>query len=398
MALGALIGAYQEDDSGGLTALLPLAGRTLIEYQVRCASAAGASPIIVLVERIPQALNQAFERLRQEGLNVVPVSDGSEAAARFEASEMILVVGDGIAPSLELLSPLEHDHEALVLTVPDDEAHEDFERIDSTSRWSGVALVEGRLLGATAAMLGDWDLPSTLLRRSIQAGARLNPVPAGNEPLLARSPGALDRFERSLVAGSRTARTDLASRYVLPPIEDFATAKLMETGVRPEWLLYAALALTVGAAFAFTRGWLWAAVIMLVLSAPLDLVARRLGVLRLRPIAANSLSQRLLWPAAGLALIALGWWVSRHGGGWGAIVSAVSAAAFAQAYQFERSHADVELPPWLLSRRNAILALVLFALAKAWTAYLVAVLGYAAISFFFVQYLVHRLRSELTPH
>ena len=83
MALGALIGAYHEDDSGGLTALLPLAGRTLVEYQVRCAAAAGASPIVVLVERIPAALNQAFGRLAGEGLNVVPVSDGAEAAFRF---------------------------------------------------------------------------------------------------------------------------------------------------------------------------------------------------------------------------------------------------------------------------------------------------------------------------
>jgi hypothetical protein len=30
MAVGALIGAYQEDDSGALRALLPLAGRTLL--------------------------------------------------------------------------------------------------------------------------------------------------------------------------------------------------------------------------------------------------------------------------------------------------------------------------------------------------------------------------------
>ena len=50
MAIGALIGAYQEDDSGGLRALLPLAGRSLIEYQVRCASAAGAAPVVVVVE------------------------------------------------------------------------------------------------------------------------------------------------------------------------------------------------------------------------------------------------------------------------------------------------------------------------------------------------------------
>ena len=47
MTVGALIGAYQEDDSGGLRALLPLAGRTLLEYQVRCASAAGAAPVVI---------------------------------------------------------------------------------------------------------------------------------------------------------------------------------------------------------------------------------------------------------------------------------------------------------------------------------------------------------------
>ena len=60
MALGALIGAYQEDDSGGLRALLPLAGRTLFEYQARCAAAAGAAPVVVLVERVPAALNEAL--------------------------------------------------------------------------------------------------------------------------------------------------------------------------------------------------------------------------------------------------------------------------------------------------------------------------------------------------
>ncbi|HEU0284621.1 MAG TPA: hypothetical protein VFR52_05705, partial [Sphingomicrobium sp.] len=204
MALGALIGAYQEDDAGGLTALLPLAGRTLVEYQVRCAAAAGAAPIVVLVERIPLALNQAFERLRDEGLSVVLVSDGNEAATRFEANELVLLVSDGVVPPLELLTGLEDEQEALILTVQDDGEHEDFERIDSVSRWSGVALVEGRTLGATAAMVGDWDLPSTLLRRTLQAGARLVPVAPGCEPLLARNSGELERFERSLISGSRT--------------------------------------------------------------------------------------------------------------------------------------------------------------------------------------------------
>ncbi len=92
--------------------------------------------------------------------------------------------------------------------------------------------------------------------------------------MLAHNPGDLELFDRSLIAKSRAPRTDLASRYVLPLIEDFATEKLMETRVRPDWLLHAALLLTLAAAFAFTRGWLWPAVGMLLLSTPLDLIAQ----------------------------------------------------------------------------------------------------------------------------
>src|SRR5678815_1552026 len=163
--VGALVGAYQEDDSGGLRALIPLAGRTLLEYQVRCAAAAAAAPIVVVVERVPQALQDAFERLRLDGIGVFPVSDVHEAVSRFEAGAMILLIGDAIAPPADLIARLAEEPEPAVATVPDDETHEAFERIDAETRWAGVALVDARTLGSTAAMLGDWDLQSTLLRR-----------------------------------------------------------------------------------------------------------------------------------------------------------------------------------------------------------------------------------------
>ena len=134
MAIGALIGAYQEDDSGGLRALLPLAGRTLIEYQVRCASAAGAGPIVVVVERVPQALQDAFERLRLDGIGAFPVSDVAEAVSRFEAGSAILLIGDGVAPPVDLIAELTGDAEPAVATVPDDELHEAYERIDAGTR------------------------------------------------------------------------------------------------------------------------------------------------------------------------------------------------------------------------------------------------------------------------
>lgn len=390
MAIGALIGAYQEDDSGGLRALLPLAGRTLLEYQVRCASAAGAAPIVVVVERIPQALQDAFERLRQEGIGVFPVSDVSEAVSRFEAGSSILLIADGMTPPLDLVMTLAREAGNAVATVPDDEAHESYERIDSQSRWAGIALVNATLLGSTAAMLGDWDLQSTLLRRSIQEKARLVPAAdAGGEPLLVTGAEELAGFQRQLVRSSRAERNDAASRYVLPPLEDFATERLMGTAVRPGSLLWAALGLTVGAAVCLTRGWLGAGLVLLLLSTPLDLIADRLARLRLRPLPPRMRSRSLLWPAAGLALLAIGLWETRHGTGWGALVSAGAACAFAEAMRIERSSITAGEEMWLLSRRNAILLATPFALAGQWTAYLVGMLLYAAISFFIFQRVCH---------
>ena len=389
MAVGGLIGAYQEDDSGGLRALLPLAGRTVVEYQVRCAAAAGAAPIVVVVERVPQMLQDCFERLRLDGIGVFPVSDVQEALARFEAGSLILMIADGVVPPSDLVAAVAAEPEPALATVPDDEPHEMFERIDAQSRWAGVALVDARLLGSTAAMLGDWDLQSTLLRRAVQEGAlRLRAKDIGGEPLLADAATDLEQFQRRLFAASRGVRPDWVSRYLLPPIEEFATEQLMQTRIRPTWLVWAALALTVGGAFCFLRGWLGAGLVLLLASMPLDLVASRLAALRLRPLPVRMLTRIALWPASGLALLALGVWEMRHMSGWGALVTALGATAFAEASRLERAGMP-EGELWLISRRSAIALAIPFAIAGAWTSYLVGLLAYTAISFFIIQHVRH---------
>ncbi len=294
---------------------------------------------------------------------------------------------------MEDLGRLMEEDDSAVLTVPDDEAHEAFERIDGNNRWAGVAKVEAHTLGSTAAMLGDWDLQSTLLRRAIQAGARLLPSTAaeGRGPFLASGEEAMAGYERRLLVASRTAREDAVSRYLLPLVEEIATERLMETGIRPSWLVQTGLGMTVAGAFCFSRGWDWAAVALLVLSTPLDLVAQRLATLRLKPLSRLMLSRRLLWPASGLALVALGWFEARHGSGWGAMVAALSAAAFAEAGRIERRDSSVPKGEWLLSRRTAIWLAIPFAIGGWWSAYLGLVALYAAVSFFVVQHMSHRL-------
>jgi hypothetical protein len=393
--VGALVGAYQEDDSGGLRALLPLAGRTLLEYQVRCVAAAGAAPIVVIVERVPQALQDAFERLRLDGLTVIAASDVQDAVSRFEAGSMILMVGDGVAPPAELVAALAEEPEPAVATLPDEEANAAFERIDGESRWAGVALVDTRNLGSTAAILGDWDLQSTLLRKTLQEGALRVPVSEGAAPLLAERAEQLADFQKRLIAASRGARSDWASRYLLPPVEEIVTERLMETSIRPAWLIWLALLLTVAGALAFARGKLGVGLAFLILSTPLDIVAARLAALRLRPLPARMPSRLALWPAAGLALVALAWWEARHAPGWGALVTAAATLGFAEAARIEKAIFPAGSEIWLFSRRNANFAAIPFAIAGTWTAYLLALLVYAAVSFFIVQHVRHSA-PELT--
>jgi hypothetical protein len=307
---------------------------------------------------------------------------------------MILVIGDGIAPPAELVADLAEAAAPAVATVRDDEAHAAFERIDAEARWAGIAVVDAHLLGSTAAMLGDWDLQSTLLRRTIQDGARRAPLADGApEPLLVDNADQLQSFQRGLINASRAQRNDLPSRFLLPPAEELATTQLLETSVRPGWLIWGALALTLAAAGAFTRGWLGAGLAMLLLAAPLDLIATRLATLRLRPLPSRMVSRLALWPAAGVALLALGWWLSRDGVVWGTLVTAVATLAFAEAARIEQTAVPAELELWLFSRRNAIFAAVPFALAGAWTAYLLTLLVYAAASFFIVQHLRQKAAS-----
>jgi hypothetical protein len=104
-------------------------------------------------------------------------------------------------------------------------------------------------------------------------------------------------------------------------------------------------------------------------------------------------SRLALWPAAGLALLAVGLWEMRHGTGWGSFVSGATASAFAEATRLEKSGMPPGREPWLFSRRNAIFLAIPFALGGAWTGYLLVILLYAALSFFIVQRVRHHSSS-----
>lgn len=319
MALAALIGAYETCREGGLRALVPLAGRPLADYQVRTLAAIGAAPIVLLAEDAPAALVALVERLRAEGLPVVLAEGAHQAAARFEAGHALLLLQDGIAPDTADLARLAEAERPAVLTVPDDEAHDAFERIDLARRWGGLALVRGEDVGATAAMLGDWDLPSTLLRRAIQVGVDFVPSEGATGPQLVDGAGDGEVFSQRLLASSRAARVDWVARYVTAPLEDWMTVRLAATRVRPHWLAAATPALVATAGVSFALGQVVLGALLLFLSIPFDLVGRRVANMRLKPIAPGKAGEVATWPLFLFAIFALSLALAKDGAGWGAM-------------------------------------------------------------------------------
>ncbi|MBA3677808.1 MAG: hypothetical protein H0W74_10475 [Sphingosinicella sp.] len=393
MSLTALIGAYHEssDAGDGLRATLPLAGRTLIERQARLAGEAGARPIVVVVDGQPPELLAAFARLRAEGLDILVARNAAEAAKAVQPTDRILLMADGLLADDTQVERIVETEGASLLTVPDLRFDDRFERIDAESRWGGLAMIDGQTLKHTAAMLQDWDLQSTLLRRAVQGGARqigLAGDPAKARLIVAETAGDLAELESSILEGASAYQSDWVSRYLLAPIEHLATRHLMPTAVNPTQLWLGVLLLIGGAGFALSRGWLWAGLALFLLATPLGGIGERLARLRMRGARPDGWLVRLTPFAAGAALVALSYTLFLLDG-WGHLVLGATVIAFTAALNGEGRRTEIPGGILLAEPKGMAWLMLPFAIAGQWTIGLGALALYAAGSFFWAQYQVH---------
>jgi len=386
VALAALIAAYHESgEPGHLRATLPLAGRTVIERQARLAAAAGAAPIIVVVERMPAALTAAIERLRRDRIPVQLVRSAEEAAEAVDAYDHILLIGDGAIAGRSQLARLAAVEGAAVLTVPDGSHGELYERIDAGSRWAGVAAIDGALLRETAGMLRDWDLQSTLLRRTLQSGAQ-HLVAEGPVAILDRDED-LDQLEHRIVADADEARGGWIDR-LLAPLERFGTAFLMGSRLSAQLVGFGAALLTGLGATAFYFHFNWAGLAALLLASPLEGVARRLARLRMQDGVRQSWWSYLVQLFGGAALVVLAYGLAAvHG--WGMVLLAFTILAFLVALEIETEGRRVRGALFLAERKGMTWLMLPFAAFGYWQAGLAVLFAYAAGSFFWAQREAH---------
>jgi hypothetical protein len=393
VALTALISAYQESEEPGgpLRAVLPLAGRTLIERQAKLAALAGARRILVLVERVPPELLAALDRLRRDGLAVLLARSAEEAAAQVDPSDPLLLVADGFIGEESHLRRLAVAVPPALLTVPDASVDDRFERIDAESRWAGLALVDGALLAETAAMLNDWDPQSTLLRRAVQSGARMLSVrDEGGEGTLTIAERAADlsSVHRRIVDRAASGRGDWISQYLLGPVERAAAHALIGGAATPRMIGFVAVAVTALGAAAFVWHWMWLGLILMLLATPLDGIADRLARLRLENGVSHSWWSHLLPALAAAALLALALSIGRFHG-WGSMLLAAAILLFLLAQRFEIEGEEPSGLIFLAERKGLAWVMLPFAIAGLWLAGLFAMFVYAVGSFFWAQRAVH---------
>ena len=300
--LTALIGAY-EPGPGGLRALLPLAGATLLEHQARRAAAAGAGHILLLIDEMPPGLAEALARLRQDGLQV-GLAVGIDAAADALLDQNVLLIADACLPDTALLQALAAAPVPTLAVLADLPDYIRYERIDAEARWAGAAMIDGRRVAETAAMLGSWDPVSTLLRRAVQEEAgRLSADNA--PPLLLVDEEVVAEAERAIVAAARERADSWTGRYLFGPIEELALPLLLTRKVEASLLAGGAAALAMLGGTAAWIGWSWAALVALLLAGPIAAGAPRMARIQARAVRHARLLARVREAGAALAAIGL---------------------------------------------------------------------------------------------
>lgn len=222
MLAGLLFAITDADDRPAqLTATLPFAGVTLIEYQARLLVAAGASQIVILVARLTPELLGAINRVGKRGVAVDTVRTASEAAAKLHPLARVLMLADGLTTTEETLEVLARDGGDALLVMPEDRATAGYERVGGGMVWAGVARLDPQRVGELAAMPRDYDVQSTLVRLASQARAVhvLLPMEAARGGHgVGHAGAALEARGRTVMAAMISGRSGWFDRFVTAPL------------------------------------------------------------------------------------------------------------------------------------------------------------------------------------
>ena len=267
------------------TAAFAIAGQSLIEYQVRCANLAGAQHILLYVEQINSIILSMIDQLSADGIKLELVRTAIEAGDHIHPEELVLIIASDCVAEPALLSELAQHQTPCLIMLLDNADTQSFERIDATTRWSGLGLISGALLRETSADLGEWDFCSTLLRRGIQKNIdrQLIDINQSDAAFAAHvtDKTEADVFTKQLMRREKFSHNGLVEYFLWRPITKFSVPLLLKFRIEPVWFtaivgLFGLLTLAV-----VWQGFAVLALLLFIISGFAVSLARRLRALSL---------------------------------------------------------------------------------------------------------------------
>lgn len=238
MLAGLIIATHDvADRPGALTATLPFAGVTLIEYQARLLIAAGAAQIVVITGRLTPELMGAINRIARRGVTIDTVRSPAEASERLHPLSRVVLIADGLSTTPEVVAAMAREGGDALLVVGEEESDAGFERIGGGLAWAGIARLDPARVAELAALPRDYDMEQTLVRLASQARAAHLRLPEralrdghgidhgggmlverGNRALAAAVSGGRTWFDRLVVAPLARLVVPLAVPRAIPVI------------------------------------------------------------------------------------------------------------------------------------------------------------------------------------
>lgn len=207
-----LIAALGRSTEGTLRAALPIAGRSVLEWQAALLRALGVERVLCLTDNPGRAILDLQHAVEVEGAGFHALSGFAALPGLVRAEDDLVILRDGLVPDPTVVRSLLGGGDRLervVATIPADHPlaaafPADFERIDAADHWAGVLAMRGGPVQQLADFPADADAVSLLLRLALQAGTprrALSPRELTPESwLLADSAAAVERHEALLIA------------------------------------------------------------------------------------------------------------------------------------------------------------------------------------------------------
>lgn len=299
-------------------------GVPIIEFQLRRAVAAGARHVVLLVERVPTVVLATADRLRRSGIGVDIARTIGDAIDFVHPEDRVLLVGSSVHAEDGDLASLVESSDPALLVLPADIAPPQAEIIDMHTRWTGWARLDGALLRRIGAIVGDWDLASTILRQLRQDGAVLihgtAPAVIAN---LARREGRKCLAD-ALVARGEPPRAAIGMRLLGNPVAGQLARRASDNGLTGATVETAALAIAAVALSAALIGQIVLPAMLMLFAQPLAAAAARIEAALGFKRRWASMRTHVIAAAGAVVLLSIGVTLTRSTGQWGCALLAMT--------------------------------------------------------------------------